>query len=136
MENVRANNAIVLADDSLAQRMILSDYLLSKGYESVLLEDGKEVLDYLKRFTPRMLILDVDMPFIDGLGIADRIKRIPRLKNVPVLMVTAYDDTNTKESVKWVKADAILHKPVDKEIFLAKVGELLAKYDNEAELSL
>jgi len=117
---------IVIADDSEAHRVLMQSMLESERFELVMKEDGKEVLDYLKDNTPDMLILDIEMPFIDGLSIVERVRWVPRLKAVPVVIVTAHDDDETKKNVAWVKPTAMLSKAgLSKSQLVSTVTKLL-----------
>lgn len=84
--------------------------LESERFDLIVKEDGKEVLDYLKEHTPDLLILDIEMPYIDGLSIVERVRWVPRLKGLPILIVTAHDDDETGKNINWVKPTAILNK--------------------------
>ncbi|HEX7022175.1 MAG TPA: response regulator [Trueperaceae bacterium] len=118
---------VVVADDQESQRVIFEMMLLQEDFEVVLLADGQEVLNYLKNHTPDILLLDVNMPYLDGLSICDRVKRVPRLKQVPVIIVTSLDEAATKAGSDWVRADALLHKPVGRDQLLRTVRTLLAR---------
>ena len=105
-----ATKTIIIADDSEAHRALMLSMLESERFNLVMKEDGKEVLDYLKENTPDILILDIEMPFIDGLSIVERVRWVPRLKNLPIVIVTAHDDDETKKNADWVKPTAVLSK--------------------------
>ncbi len=133
MEPKRLKNTIVIADDSLAQRKLLQSMLLPEGYDVVLLTDGKEVLEYLQRFTPDLLVLDVNMPHLDGLSICDRVKRHRRTRDVPVVIVTSLGDEKTRNTSHFVKADGFLDKPIEKEALLPMIKELVALHHEHEE---
>lgn len=125
MATKRLENTILVADDSLAQRKLLQAMLQQAGFEVDLVTDGREALEYLQRFTPDLLILDVNMPFMDGISICDRVKRVPRLAGLPVLIITSLEDEKVRNSSRFVKADGFLGKPLDKEQLLHNVSKLL-----------
>lgn len=106
--------------------MALISSMLNDRYTLVQKEDGKEVLDYLKTERPDLIILDVNMPFIDGLSIVERVKWVPRLKEVPTVIITAHDDEETRENADWVKPNAFLLKSeLNKASLVATVTRLL-----------
>ena len=115
-----------MADDAEGQRMVLDMLLSADGHTVDAVEDGRAALDYLKQTTPDLVILDVAMPFVTGIDICHRMKRIPRLKDVPVIILTVLKDERTREMARVARADAIILKPLEGKDFRAKVRELLA----------
>ncbi len=123
----RSKKTILAADDQEGQRLIF-DLMFSSIYDLVLLKDGKEVLDYLKlNPPPDLIILDVEMPEVNGLDVCSRIKRVGRLKEIPVVIVTSLDDVNTKTLAQMSKADKLISKPLSGKNFSAIVSEMLNK---------
>jgi len=100
--------------------------LSADGHVVDTVEDGRAALDYLKTTTPDLVILDVAMPFMSGIDICHRMKRIPRLKDVPVIILTALRDERTREMARVARADAIVTKPLEGKDFRATVRDLLA----------
>jgi len=115
-----------VADDAEGQRMVLDMLLSADGHSVDAVEDGRAALDYLKQTTPDLVILDVAMPYMTGIDICHRMKRIPRLKDVPVIILTVLKDERTQEMARVARADAIILKPLEGKDFRAKVRELLA----------
>ena len=96
------------------------------GYEVVTVADGREALDYLKDNTPDLAILDVQMPHLTGLEVCDRMKRIPRLKDVPVIILTAHRDDYVLTQARMAHANRIVYKPLEGKDLRATVREVLA----------
>jgi CheY-like chemotaxis protein len=117
---------ILVADDIEGQRLVLEMLLSADGHVVDTVEDGRAALDYLKTTTPDLVILDVAMPFVSGIDICHRMKRIPRLKDVPVIILTALRDERTREMARVARADAIVTKPLEGKDFRATVRDLLA----------
>lgn len=118
---------ILVAEDVAGQRLVLDMLLSVEGYEVHLVEDGAEALEYLKDNTPDLAILDVKMPRLGGLEVCARMKRVSRLKSVPVLILTALKDAATLEASRLVAADAIVHKPLEGKDFRETVKSLLER---------
>lgn len=117
---------ILVADDIEGQRLVLEMLLGADGHVVDTVDDGRAALDYLKTTTPDLAILDVAMPFVSGIDICHRMKRIPRLKDVPVIILTALKDERTREMARVARADAIVTKPLEGKDFRATVRDLLA----------
>lgn len=121
-----AGAKILVADDNEGQRMLLEMLLSAGGHEVHTVEDGREALEYLKTETPDLAVLDVAMPHITGIDVCHRMKRVPRLKSVPVVILTGLTDERTKEMARMARADAVVTKPLEGKDFRATVDELLA----------
>ena len=116
---------ILVADDEPAIRTRLEVILSADGHEIIAVSDGKLALEYLQEHTPDAMLLDVKMPFIDGFEICSRVKRIKRLRNTPVLLLTGLDDDQTRDQAKMVNADDLVHKPVSGKQLRVKVAQLI-----------
>ncbi|HEX7002496.1 MAG TPA: response regulator [Trueperaceae bacterium] len=117
---------ILVADDIAGQRMVLDMLLSVDGYDVHMVEDGAEALAFLKENTPDLAIIDVRMPNVDGITVCARMKRVSRLKDVPVVILTALKDATTYEAARNAGADAIVHKPLEGKDFRQTVKDLLA----------
>lgn len=116
---------ILVADDEAAIRTMLEVILSADGHEVVTVSDGKAALDYLQKDTPDAMLLDVKMPFIDGFEICSRVKRVKRLSNIPVLLLTGFDDDQTRDHAKLVGADDIVYKPLSGKNLRGRVAQLI-----------
>jgi|SRR5680860_667811 len=105
--------------------MILDMLLSVDGYDVHLVEDGLEALQYLKDNTPDLAILDVKMPNVNGIEVCLRMKRNVRLRDVPVVMLTALRDDTTKAEIRAAKAEALIYKPLEGKDFRETVKSLL-----------
>jgi DNA-binding response OmpR family regulator len=118
---------VLIADDSESIRSLLEMILSASGHEVVQVEDGRAALVYLKDHTPDLMILDVTMPFIDGIDICGRVKKISRLKATPVIILTAHTDEDSKKRALAAGADAFVNKPLSGKNLRATIEEMLEK---------
>ena len=98
---------ILIVDDDTESREALADLLSNEGYQVIGVENGLQALDYLNGTTPALIILDLMMPVMSGWEFRARQKIDPRLKSVPVVVMTA------SGLVHDIDADAIVCKPID-----------------------
>lgn len=119
--------SILVADDLAGQRLILEMLLSVDGYDVTTVEDGKAALEYLRGNTPDLAILDVKMPYLTGIEVCDRMKRIPRLKHVPVIILTALRDDDTIQRARESQANDVIMKPLEGKDFRQTVKDLLAE---------
>jgi DNA-binding response OmpR family regulator len=118
---------ILIADDSDSIRSLLEMILTAESHEVTQVADGREALLHLKDHTPDLIILDITMPFIDGLEVCSRIKRVSRLKATPVILLTAHTDEDTQKKANLVGADVLVHKPLSGKNFRTTILEMLEK---------
>ena len=121
----KAPPTILVVDDQTGQRVILDMLLTLDGYEVVALEDGRAALEYLKAHTPQLVILDIAMPYMSGIEICSRMKRISRLSKVPVIILTAQREERALSEARLAKADRVILKPLEGKDFRAVVRELI-----------
>lgn len=122
--------SIVAVDDS-GLILKLLEKLLSEDYAYSGFSKGMRALKYLKdACTPDLIILDIDMPEIDGYEMLEMIRKKDELKEVPVLFLTSNNDK--EHVVKAIKAGAndYIVKPIDEKVFMDKVHTLLNEEKN------
>jgi len=117
---------ILIADDQEGHRRLLDLLLSIEGYDIAMVEDGREALAWLQQHTPDLAILDVAMPFVSGLEVADRMRRVTRLKGVKIVILTAARDERTRELARLAKVDALVLKPLEGKDFRSLVRSVLA----------
>src|SRR3972149_3840230 len=84
------------AEDNRDSRELVSDILLSLGYTPILAENGRIALEKVLATFPDLVILDINMPEMDGFQVCDAIKRNPQTARIPVIMLTAQTDVESR----------------------------------------
>ena len=113
--------AVVVAEDSLVIRAVLVEQLRSRGYRVIEAGDGEEALAVCRREQPDVVLLDVEMPHLDGHGVLARIKADPRLADIPVVFVTSRVTTEDVVDGLRLGAHDYLRKPFEPSELLAWV---------------
>lgn len=116
---------VLVVDDVAANRELLEAYLVDLGYEVQQARDGWEALERIEAREPDLVLLDIDMPGIDGLEVCRRVKTHPRQRLVPVVLITAATDRAVRLKGLAAGADDFLTKPVDREELLVRTKVLL-----------
>lgn len=116
---------VLLAEDDASTRDLIEIILLSKNYTVVSTGDGKEALEYLKQSTPDLAIFDISMPHLRGPDLADRMRRTGRLKDVPIVILSAHRDDRSRAEASMSRVNAYLTKPFSKREFVDTVEALL-----------
>jgi len=116
---------LLLVDDEKGLTDYLKDFFQPRGYEVFTATNGRDALDVVKKETPELVLLDVNMPGMDGLEVLRRIKSISG--NTKVIMITINDDPDTKQKAKTLGADEFIKKPFTtdalEDIVIIKAGE-------------
>jgi two-component system NtrC family sensor kinase len=112
---------VLAVDDSLTYLQSIGGSLREEGYEVVLARSGEEALDLLAIQTVDCILLDLLMPGIDGRETCQRIKAAPAVRDIPLIMMTALDDTNAMLDGLSAGADDYIQKAADPKILKARV---------------
>ncbi|MCA9554001.1 MAG: response regulator [Myxococcales bacterium] len=105
--------AILVADDDFAMRHVLEECLLDAGHFPVVVHRGDEVLERLEHVMPDALVLDHALPGVSGLELVRAVRGQAHLQDLPVIMLTAHDDTAVRLGALEAGADDILTKPFE-----------------------
>ncbi|ACY17544.1 GGDEF domain-containing response regulator [Haliangium ochraceum] len=116
---------ILLAEDDDAIVDLVTAALEGAGFARLRAENGARALDFLRIYTPDMLVLDVMMPEMDGIEAAQHIREDELLAEIPILMLTALSGVENKIDGLDAGADAYLPKPFDLREFKAQINALL-----------
>jgi len=107
-------SSILIVDDELVIREVLERILSAGGYDLAFASSGAEALAKAAELTPDLILLDVMMPVMDGFEACRRLRADPLLAEVPVIMVTALDDRDSRLRGIEAGADDFIAKPFDK----------------------
>lgn len=106
-------STILIVDDNIAGRETLKGLLFGRGYNLLFASDGMEALQKAEKFTPDLILLDVMMPGMDGYEVCQHLRANPKVAEVPVIMVTALDDRDSRLRGIEAGADDFVSKPFD-----------------------
>ena len=104
---------VVVAEDNVLNRELLRELLEIRGYAVIEACNGVEALEKIAQTNPDILLLDLNMPVLDGFGTIERIRKNPSSSTLPVLAVTAYAMDGDREKVMASGFDGYLSKPID-----------------------
>ena len=116
---------VLVVDDIEANRDLLEGQLDRLGYDVRQAADGVEALEAVEHEEPDLVLLDIDMPRMDGLTLCRRLKADPVRRLVPVVLITAYQDRETRLQGLEAGADDFLTKPFDSAELLVRTKALL-----------
>lgn len=121
-------NRILIVDDDKNICELVRLYLEKEGYTTSIVYDGKEALNSFKQNPPVAVVLDIMLPFVNGI---DVLKEIRRTSNIPVIMLTAKGETFDKILGLELGADDYLVKPFEPKELVARIKAVLRRTENK-----
>jgi two-component system cell cycle response regulator DivK len=116
---------ILVVDDQEDNRRILRDLLTHSSFEVIEARTGEEAVTLAEAHTPDLILMDIQLPGIDGYEATRRIKAKPALQATPLIVVTSYALSGDETKAIAAGADAYVSKPFSPRALLAKVREFL-----------
>ena len=105
---------VLIAEDSHDTRIMLKRAFELKGYSVLEAEDGSEALELAKRHHPNLLVVDLNMPVVDGLETIKKVRdQEPPGEHIPIVAITAFDVYGMKEAALELGCSTYLSKPLD-----------------------
>ena len=118
---------ILLADDHEANAMMIGDYLQDYGYEVTIARNGLEALAKAEETSPHIIIMDIQMPDMDGLEAIRQLRIDPRFQATPIIALTALAMSGDCERSLEAGANEYMSKPVSLKALAEKIQELLGQ---------
>ncbi|NVD09018.1 response regulator [Vibrio sp. JPW-9-11-11] len=116
---------IVVADDQPVMLKIITSILEPRGYKVEVASNGVEAIMKAKVMRPSLLLLDIDMPIMDGLATLEAVKKVESLNGIPAIMLTSHSDKDIIQSSISLGAVDYVVKPTKAEILLAKIAKVI-----------
>ena len=117
---------ILMVEDTEDNRQILRDLFATTDYELIEATDGAAGLAMAGKHKPDIILMDIQLPVLDGYEVTRRIKADPALRHIPVIAVTSYALSGDEAKARAAGCDAYIAKPFRPRALLAKVRELLS----------
>ena len=109
---------VLVAEDSRDTRIMLKRAFELKGYQVFEAEDGQQALDKARQYRPSLIVIDLNMPVLDGLEAVKNFRKLEReSEHVPIIAITAYDVYGMEAAALEVGCSVYLSKPLDLEEF-------------------
>lgn len=118
---------ILVVEDHPQNRYLMTYLLESRGYEVEVALDGAVALDALEKRAPDLILMDMQLPKVDGYEATRRIKADERFKQIPLVAVTAHSMRRDQDKAMAAGCDVFVTKPIDGEELLALVDRLLGR---------
>ncbi len=122
---VSTTSLILLAEDNEANTSTFSSYLTAKGYDMILANNGQEAIDLTHSKQPNLILMDIQMPHVDGIQAITAIRQNPQLVGIPIIALTALAMEGDRERCLAAGANDYLTKPVKLKELNQKIHEWL-----------
>lgn len=116
---------ILLIEDDINLAELIKLRLEEHSYKIIIVPNGLQMFEKLRKIKPDLIILDVMLPKIDGYKLCRLIKYYEPYKDIPIIVFTALSGPEAKTTAIEMGADAYISKPFDAQILLYKINELL-----------
>jgi CheY-like chemotaxis protein len=123
---------ILVVDDNLANATLLSFLLGQEGHELRSASDAQEALDILREFEPKVIMMDLQLPGMDGLELTRMLKADAQRKHILIVALTAYAMKGDEERARAAGCDAYVTKPIDTRTLPTLLLTLIQEHDGNA----
>jgi two-component system, cell cycle response regulator len=120
-------SSLLVVDDNSMNRIMLSRYITKLGYQATLVENGRQALEKLQSEPFDLVLLDVQMPEMDGYQVLEQLKADPRLRDIPVIMISAVEELESVVKCIELGAQDYLPKPFNPVLLRARFTACLER---------
>ncbi|HEY1888207.1 MAG TPA: response regulator [Roseiarcus sp.] len=121
------NKTILVVEDQEDNRQILRDLLASAGFRMIEAHDGQQAVTMARLQRPDLILMDIQLPLVDGYEATRSIKGDAELKHIPIIAVTSYALGGDEQKAQEAGCDAYVAKPYSTRHLLAKIGQFLGQ---------
>ncbi|WP_267222593.1 Hpt domain-containing protein [Dyella silvae] len=132
VEETRVRPLVMVVDDSITMRKVTGRVLERHEYEVATAKDGVDAIEKLHERVPDLMLLDIEMPRMDGYELATHMKADPRLSGVPIIMITSRTGDKHRQRAFDIGVDRYLGKPYQEAELLAQISEVLEQRITES----
>ena len=127
---------ILIVDDVATNRIVLKVKLASAYYETIQAATAAEALALAQTERPDLILLDIELPDLSGIDVCARLKADPRTSDIPVVMITAFQNAERRLQALRAGAEEMFWKPFDENVLLARLRNLLRTRETQDQLGL
>ncbi len=123
--NATIKPSILIVDDDATIRLLMRDYLNDENYSIEEAENGSDALEHIKHKQPDLILLDVNMPGINGFEVCDEVRKLYGDTDISIVMVTGLDDSASIEKAYGLGATDFISKPINWDTFPYRIQYLI-----------
>ena len=130
MALLESKGTILYVEDNPDNRLLVKRILLAEDYSLIEAIDGKDALNVLKTAHPDLILMDINMPDMDGYTLTAKIKSLPGFERIPILALTANVMRGDKEKTLEAGCDGYIQKPLDIDQLTRDIEKFLSRRTN------
>lgn len=119
---------VLVVDDSVTVRKVTSRLLERQGLDAVVAKDGVDAIEILQELTPDLILLDIEMPRMDGFEVATQVRHHSRLRTIPIIMITSRTGEKHRERAMEIGVNDYMGKPFQENELLSRIQALLGSH--------
>ena len=123
-----ANELVLIIEDNEKNRKLVRDVLQVKGYKTIESETAEEGLKLALEKSPALVLMDIQLPGMDGITALKQLRANPQTKSIPVIAITASAMTNNRQTMLAEGFDGYQSKPISVKNFLGELEKVLASH--------
>jgi two-component system cell cycle response regulator DivK len=130
MASLENKGTILYVEDNPDNRLLVKRILLAEDYSLLEAIDGKDALNVLRTARPDLILMDINMPDMDGYTLTAKIKSLPGFERIPILALTANVMRGDKEKTLEAGCDGYIQKPLDIDQLTREIEKFLSRRSN------
>lgn len=120
------SKAVLLIEDNEQNRYLLTFLLERHGYRVVAAENGPRGIALAEEMKPDLILLDIQLPLMDGYAVADTLRSIEAVRGIPIIAVTSYAMVGDRERALRAGCIGYIEKPIDPAVFMDQIAGFVA----------
>lgn len=122
---MNSKKVILHIEDNPDNRLLVRRLLFSASYQVLEATNAYEAISRLRRYRPDLILMDINIPIVDGYTLTSKFKTVPGLEDIPIIAITANAMRGDRERSFLAGCDGYVEKPIDIEKLLGKIQEFL-----------
>jgi chemosensory pili system protein ChpA (sensor histidine kinase/response regulator) len=127
IQGLRTQSIVMVVDDSLTVRRVTQRLLSREGYQVVLAKDGVDALEHLQSISPDVMLVDIEMPRMDGFDLTRNVRGDERTRRIPIIMITSRTAEKHRNYAMELGVNEYLGKPYQEERLLNLIAGFVKK---------
>lgn len=119
------SKTVLIIEDNPQNYYLMEFLLKKKGFKVIGSDNGREGITKAKSFNPDLILLDIQLPLLDGYEVASELKSSKMTQDIPIVAVTSYAMVGDKEKVLAAGANGYIEKPIDPDTFLDDIAKFI-----------
>jgi len=118
-------NLILHIEDNFDNRILVRRLLLSASYRIIEAENARQAIAALYKYSPDLILMDINLPGIDGYTLTSKLKSVPSVQNIPIVAITANAMRGDRERTLLAGCDGYIEKPINIDRFLDQIASFI-----------